>query len=352
MTRDDEIRRLAKTYAEIRRLDELAPSMQHFISQVENGHVTQEAYLAKLTANQRAKYLSDQEFQKQNNANVEKLVRETKYGSSLLTSVTAAQPCPSTALVYDQTGFQRLLLCDQIRSHHVHFAQHHRKDGGSQRVTWTGRKAYFREDQNGSLRETKPGAIQIYETARVTKVEGTVQVPAHTQGPWDASGRHVPSCGCTSCSARRYRQQDSYNNFQDEYRSVLGELYGTPAAPAKMTREAYRTRFSEMEYTIVKHLTFGFIVMVTLAKGGMWRLWRPTRAWAERTGAKRLKRELARLDMIYDLDNPKGVRARDIGVHFQMTTEELTAELAKREAEEKTTEMAKWDEAFGDGKAS
>lgn len=127
-------------------------------------------------------------------------------------------------------------------------------------------------------------------------------------------------------------------------------LKPTKAQRIALTKETYRTRFGEMEYVVSPRLRFGFDVTVTLAEGGRWYYWRPTRSWADRTGANRLRRELARLDALYERDNPTGVRAKDIGIYHQMTSDELTAELAQREAEEREAQMAEWDEAFEKGK--
>lgn len=123
-------------------------------------------------------------------------------------------------------------------------------------------------------------------------------------------------------------------------------IYDAHKPVKKMTREEYRKRFSEMEYIVTRNEHLGFQVLVSLARGGKWEYWRPTRPCAERTGAKRLKRELSRLDDIFDADNPQGVRARDLGIHYQMTSDELTEELAKQEQADQAKAQAEWDAEF------
>lgn len=138
----------------------------------------------------------------------------------------------------------------------------------------------------------------------------------------------------------------------DKYTKRI-EKHRASKSHVPLTRETYRTRFSEMQYTVIRAQRFGFLVIVTLARGGEWQYRRPTEAWANRTGARRLRQELRRLDVAYNRDNPTGVRAADLGIHFQMTTEELTAELSAREAEDRLRQQKEWDAEFhGEEKAS
>lgn len=155
-----------------------------------------------------------------------------------------------------------------------------------------------------------------WTSTTVEKVQGTVQVPH-------------PTPNVSKVMVKEGDRRDKRKRPQE-----------------KLTREAYRLRFSEMQYSVVKAALFGFIVVVTLADGRQWQYRRPTRKWAERTGAKRLKRELAKLTLRYELDNPQGVKAKDLGMHFPLTTDELTAELAKDDAERREREQAEWDKAF------
>lgn len=121
------------------------------------------------------------------------------------------------------------------------------------------------------------------------------------------------------------------------------------AAGEKMTREKYRTTFEEMQYTVVKSLYWGYRAVVTLARGGVWTCWAPTRSMAESVASKRLKRELTRLTLMFERDNPEGIGAKALGIHFPMTTDEVTEMLAKSDAEERNRAQAEWDAEFEKG---
>lgn len=114
----------------------------------------------------------------------------------------------------------------------------------------------------------------------------------------------------------------------------------------QMTREEYRQRFSEMRYSVIPGNRVGFLAVVSLARGGEWQYPRPTKKLAHAVGAKRLRRELHRLDRMYLRDNPDAVTARDIGVHFIMSTEELTEELSKAEQKDRLSALEEWDKQF------
>jgi hypothetical protein len=122
--------------------------------------------------------------------------------------------------------------------------------------------------------------------------------------------------------------------------------HSTRRRPLVLTREEYRKRHGEMRYAVRPANIWGFEVLVSLAIGKDWVYWRPTRSWAESTGTRMLRKQLHRLDSMLERAAPTEVKAKDIGVLYQMTTDELTAELNKADEKKRDDEMTKWDQAF------
>jgi hypothetical protein len=301
----------------------LSPAMQSFISQIENKHMTLEEFqklhgIRPGDMRHTEQVVEDLRVRNQSIAELNALMKETF--ETHKSKNRAMSRCPAQATVHSHNGRSHTTQCDRPREHvgsHSGIVPLAVVRGRQGSISWESRKAYFRELPDGTLRPTTENAI------------------------------YVP--------------KPEENHFADAFDSALQQV---PYAPPRkveckrreavtMTREEYRQRFSEMEYVVTRNLRFGFQVLVTLARGGRWYYWRPTRGWANAVGAKRLKRELALLDIMYERANPQGVKARDLGVHYQMTTDEITEELKRRDAEKTNAEMEQWDAAFkGEERAS
>lgn len=326
-----------KAQAEKRRerdslLGVLSPADQHLIGTVENGHLTLPDFQRKhglvadgIMGPKTRDLIEELAHKRKNDAEIARIAK--------LAGRDRERPCTAVASFYGSTGEKfGEVRCD--KGDHDPLLVPHRVTYEKWRPSWgTPGDAYFQWDALGWNQwnplayppkvqpKMSPGGIVV------NKVEG-IQMPL-------------------SPNVAKVMVKEG------DRATVKKVVEKHNARKGIITKEQYLARFSEMQYTVVRAQRFGFLAIVTLARGGERQYWRSTKAWAERVGVRRLKRELSILNADHDRSNPEGVRARDLGFHPIATTEEVTALLAEQEANERRRQQEEWDAQFnGEAKAS
>ncbi|WNN95079.1 hypothetical protein SEA_MAGRITTE_128 [Microbacterium phage Magritte] len=365
----DRVRMMKKAEQARRERDELmgvlSPADQNLITTLENTHVTLSEFQKMhglepdgIMGPRTQALIADLEYKRRNNAEIERLadaIQPSVYGKFKATP----KPCTVRAYARDIDGNQLWERCDKgphDRHQIPHGATFHDALGGEFRVRWghdgDGFFQLARDGNWASFHESQWRKDALYTfaaEARHTSINRPQQfMQVRAPEPTSTEVTKVVGTNPFADDVAAVMKKPSRSPKTPDVSKVMVPTLGKKK-PEKMTREKYRTTFEQMQYSVIQNLFWGYTVIVSLARGGTWTYRRPTRAWAERTGARRLKRELTKLTLMYERDNPSGVTAKELGVHFPMTTDEVTEMLAKSDTAERDRQQAEWDAEFKGG---
>lgn len=370
------------TVDQYRKLHGLTPEDQAHIDALEGEHVSLADFQRRhglepdgIMGPATRKVIEELEYKRRNEAEIERLVALVEneptnhFADNFIKMVSQRKVCDSHAHMRIQNGMEFHARCDKGADHGYDVP--HGASFGKNRVRWndmTGGDGFFLVDTFGEWVQVSQGiykkGVSYTEAMQralphisISRPEEFVEIrPDEFRMDATQLADHVirnidylAQQGLNKKAAGGMVEATKVIGTSATGQSYDVEPLAVPTEGVKMTRENYRTTFEQMQYTVVKSLYWGYRAVVTLARGGIWTCWAPTRSMAESVASKRLKRELTRLTLMFERDNPEGIGAKALGIHFPMTTDEVTEMLAKSDAEERNRAQAEWDAEFEKG---